>query len=133
MNKHYVFVYGTLLSDLPNNYLLKTSKLIGEAKTVEKFKLQHDWIPFLNTEKKEQYIKGEVYEVSDNVLESLDRLEGYSDDRPKNLNMYNREIIEVKCDNQTLECFVYTNNNFGKENVPNGDYKKLYLNKLKYQ
>lgn len=75
-----VFVYGTLLSGEGNNHLLQNadSKLIGEAK-VQGFMLYNlgaypAAVPTNDINKK---LVGEVWEISVDVLNNLDWLEGY--------------------------------------------------------
>ena len=80
-----VFVYGSLLSGgsgtkegaFGNHRVIANAKFLGEHVTDASYH-------FLNlgafpgvVEKGETAIKGEVYEVTDDIFASLDRLEGY--------------------------------------------------------
>lgn len=121
MSKHKVFVYGTLRKGFHNNYLLSTSKMIGNAETIDKYTLVAAGIPFVNSTKETSTIKGEVYEVSDNVLATLDRLEGYNEN--SNNNWYERKLINVSIDGNLDEAFIYFNDNESGVLIESGDYK----------
>ncbi len=103
--KHFVFVYGSLMSGFGNHYHLENSKLLmSAATTLRRMKLidlgafpgvvKATTIPDSPQEQARfkslfSPIKGEVYEVSEDTLhKSLDRLEG-------NGRFYTRELIEV--------------------------------------
>ena len=125
-----VFVYGTLMSGLPNNYLLGTSEFIGKAITKNKMLLTADCIPFLNDLIEDSNIEGEVYSVTEDVLATLDKLEGY---RGRNyINFYERSAIDVilKDKKKTeLDCWVYIQNDHDEcENISNIGYRKYYEN-----
>lgn len=109
----YVFVYGTLLSSLRNNYLLNDSKFIQEE-TVGGL-IMHDLGPFpACTVAEPQYeVKGEVWEIDERTLALLDRLEGYP-------SFYDR--IQI---NTTIgQAWVYINENAHDEPVvSSGDWK----------
>src|SRR6056300_468716 len=88
---NYVFVYGTLKANHGNHRLLETSNFIRNSKikgslwevsVFPGYKLEGDGTVY-----------GEIYEVSDETLQRLDFLEGYSEDR--NDNMYNRVLVET--------------------------------------
>lgn len=125
-----VFVYGTLMSGLPNNYLLSTSEFIGKAITKNKMLLTAEGIPFLNDLIEDSNIEGEVYSVTEDVLATLDKLEGY---RGRNyINFYERSAIDVilKDKKKTeLDCWVYIQNDHDEcENISNIGYRKYYEN-----
>jgi gamma-glutamylcyclotransferase (GGCT)/AIG2-like uncharacterized protein YtfP len=94
-NKTQVFVYGTLRTNQHNAHLLYTSEKLGLAQTIDKFMMFNVGFPLcrLVNEGEEGhhnggFIKGEVYEVSDEVLAKLDRLEGHP-------NFYKRTPTDV--------------------------------------
>lgn len=92
-NTNTVFVYGTLQRGHGNHRLLDVegAALVGRAQTVKKFDLITDGLPYVFPESGSFHVKGEVYEVTDEVLASLDRLEGHP-------RLYKREIIWVQND-----------------------------------
>ena len=74
-----VFVYGSLLSDLGNHYVLDSARFIGAATTAPVFTF-YDLGAFpAAVEGGDTAILGEVYAVNDATLVSLDRLEGVPD------------------------------------------------------
>lgn len=82
------------MSNYSNNVLLSNSKLIGRAVTDEEFVLYCSVIPFVIECPYDEIgyrIHGEVWEVDDETLESLDRLEGHP-------NWYERFKVSVVVD-----------------------------------
>ncbi|XP_078482267.1 putative gamma-glutamylcyclotransferase CG2811 [Ciona intestinalis] len=85
---HLVYVYGTLKKGFPNHYLISDAEngvanFLYEANTVEKFALvvgSPFHVPFLlqNTNHgKGNVITGELYEVDDKMLKTLDKFENH--------------------------------------------------------
>ncbi len=71
------FVYGTLLSSEPNHHVLRGSRCLGPARTPPRFTLVNlGAFPGMLAEGSTTVV-GEVYEVDDDVLAALDRLEGH--------------------------------------------------------
>ena len=101
-----VFVYGTLLSGYGNwNWALKDQKLIGEAETLPEYTMLHlGGFPGI-IEGGSTAIKGEVYEVDEERMEDLDRLEG-ADLRYPEAGMYRRETITL-ADGQEVLTYIY--------------------------
>lgn len=92
------FVYGTLKRGEPNHHLLTrpengVSKFVGCAETTVKLPLVIGTrynIPFLlNKRGTGHFVRGEVYEVDDAMMEKLDELEGYPE-------FYDREVQDMK-------------------------------------
>jgi gamma-glutamylaminecyclotransferase len=72
-----IFTYGTLLAGEPNHRILRGSRCIGPARTPPRFKLVDlGSFPGMLAEGNTA-ILGELYEVDDDVLGALDRLEGH--------------------------------------------------------
>jgi gamma-glutamylaminecyclotransferase len=102
-NTHKVFVYGTLMSEFHNHYLLNDSKYLGNGKTNTKmimvqssptqgipFVVDNDLSPFIQDNIDFlNNISGEVYECNDDTLKHLDRLEGHP-------NWYIRKEVMIK-------------------------------------
>ncbi|MCA1962184.1 MAG: gamma-glutamylcyclotransferase [Desulfomonile sp.] len=74
-----VFVYGTLLRGERNHHILRGSPCLGEARTEPAYMLVSlGSIPAM-TRGGTTSVKGEVFEIPDDVLDALDRLEGHPD------------------------------------------------------
>lgn len=71
------FVYGSLLKGFGNHRVIADAKFLGEHITDEKYTLVNLGAFPGVVEKGETAIIGEVYEVTDDIFASLDRLEGY--------------------------------------------------------
>uniref|UniRef100_A0A7E5A1G8 Gamma-glutamylcyclotransferase family protein n=1 Tax=Panagrellus redivivus TaxID=6233 RepID=A0A7E5A1G8_PANRE len=92
-----VFVYGTLKRNEPNYHIISDEtrgkhKFIDTATTIDKYPLfvaTADNIPFIVNDRGQGFqIRGELYDVDKQKLESLDECEGYP-------GWYNRIIIDV--------------------------------------
>jgi gamma-glutamylaminecyclotransferase len=102
VNTHLVFVYGTLKKTYGNNRLLQTSEFLGEDTTIGDFRMKQVGFPAVWKAREDDEISdaekpfygkvsGEVYRVTDEVLERLDNLES-------NGRMYQREQVLVESD-----------------------------------
>src|SRR4051812_34926181 len=100
MNKHLVFVYGTLrqggLRAMPD--IFPDSKFIGQANVSGRL---YDLGPYpgLLLDKPNSSVIGEVYEIDDDILKKLDDFEASSN--------YWRKQMEVSLDNQKMICWAY--------------------------
>jgi gamma-glutamylaminecyclotransferase len=105
--KHLVFVYGTLKRPYGNNRLLDTSNFVSAGVTVSPFLMRTTFgypVVFRGSQA-QRYpnypIEGEVYETTDTVLHSLDRLEGHP-------NWYVRDKVTVDIQNvEAVESWMY--------------------------
>lgn len=95
---HKVFVYGTLKRAHRNHFLLEQATFVGDGQTVGQFRLFHAGFPVLRPRAKHgevcRYnarVRGEVYEVDDETLHRLDRLESEG-------RMYHRKSKLVRLD-----------------------------------
>lgn len=89
--KHPLFVYGTLKRGFGNNYLLSSGLFLTEATTFRKFTLYSPSFPIAVGPKEDEWalpVRGEVWEVDDNTLSRVDRLEGHP-------NWYQRKQIKL--------------------------------------
>ena len=86
-----LFVYGTLKRNEGNNDLLKDSQFLGEYQTDPRWGLI-DFGPYPGMIPGDKAVKGEVYLVSDDVLEAIDLLEGVS------VGLFNRHRIPLNND-----------------------------------
>ncbi|MCL4112889.1 UNVERIFIED_CONTAM: hypothetical protein GTU68_023855 [Idotea baltica] len=120
-----IFVYGTLRKGYGNHRLLKGSKLVCNAKSVEKYTMTAAGIPFVSRKPLVE-ITGEVYEVPDDQLPSIDALEGHP-------HAYKREPMSyINLDTKEqgeAELYFYEHENRRVELIESGDYSK-YRNKV---
>ncbi|XP_057187078.1 gamma-glutamylaminecyclotransferase C [Triplophysa rosa] len=122
-----VFVYGTLKKGQPNNCRMEdngTVKLLARAQTVDPYPLviaTDDNIPFmLNLPGKGQQVRGEIYEVDDNLLKFLDVFESCPE-------LYQRTLVQLEVEEwagededklktgSIVESFVYTTTTYKPE------------------
>ncbi|PCI45814.1 MAG: hypothetical protein COB41_00045 [Proteobacteria bacterium] len=96
-----VLAYGTLKQGYGLHSILKYSDYLGEGVTSEKYTLlKGPHFPFL-VKREGMGAKGELYEVTDDVLMDLDIAEGHP-------TFYRREFIDVKDENQQdLRVYAY--------------------------
>lgn len=99
LQKHFVFLYGTLKRNFPNaNHLRKyQSEFVGSAETCHPMPLVVGpyGIPFLIDEQGNErafHVKGELHSVSNAALSFLDSFEGVQH------NFYERIQVDVKLD-----------------------------------
>ena len=98
-----VFVYGTLKKGYGNNRLLAGAEFVGEAVTLEKFKVAGRFsFPTAKKNEEGNWLSGEVWRVNANHMRDMDRLEG-------NGHFYNREEIPVYRveDAAPFKCWMY--------------------------
>lgn len=97
--KHLVFVYGTLLTNERNHYLIENAKLIDKG-YIENFYM-FNLGRYPGIQKGAGKVLGEVYEVDDETLAKLDVLEDEG-------TMYKKIIVVTTLDNkQTVAAYVY--------------------------
>ena len=127
-----LFVYGTLRTGGANHGLLAGARLVGAARTVERYALFVDGIPFLAPAPAVHRVRGEVYAVDAATLAEIDRLEGHP-------TWYERRPVAVVLDAAeretrkragpafadappTLRCETYFNDRPTGTLTPNGDF-----------
>lgn len=100
MNKHFVFVYGTLrqggVREMPG--LFPDAKFVGQANVSGSLYDLGEYPGLLLGESNSSVI-GEVYEIDDEILNKLDEIEATSD--------YGRKQVEVSLGNQRMRCWIY--------------------------
>ena len=119
-----VFVYGTLKRGFGNHRLLREATFVGKAITKKKYSMTRDGIPFVNEDRETSQIHGEVYEVTPEIKEGLDRLEGFRGKREN--SFYYRKSIPIFVENdldQEEEAEIYFSDAVGTNLVNNGIYK----------
>lgn len=99
---NYIFVYGTLLTEERNHYLLENSILIGNGYIKDYFMFNVGTYPGIQKSKyNNKIVLGEVYKVNDETVVLLDELEevGY---------LYKKELVPVYLDNdEIVNAYVY--------------------------
>lgn len=124
-----VFVYGTLRKHERNHYLLKDSNLISEqAWTYGELFDTGNGYPMLKKSSTHK-VFGELYEVNQKQLVSLDELEGYKVNRKDNL--YEREIQTIYTDNGECSAYLYMSERSCVTAIASGDWKIYQLLKQK--
>lgn len=92
-----VFVYGTLKWEMSGEHMFSSSKRFGEATSKEEYfmggggfprAIKKGSFPHYEVEKYYGRVRGEVYEVDEELLERLDYYEGYP-------HFYNRFEIPI--------------------------------------
>ncbi|NPA62821.1 MAG: gamma-glutamylcyclotransferase [Methanococci archaeon] len=114
----YVFVYGSLRKGFWNHEpYLKNSKFIGKGRTKEKYAMYADIIPYVVENEKISHIVGEVYEVDEETLKRIDRLEGHPD-------YYERKKVKIILESgEEIEAWLYFYPEPYGILVKSGDYK----------
>lgn len=103
MNKHLVFVYGTLRrggaqamsKSFPSSKFIANAKVSGSLYDLGAF-------PGLLLDESNSLVTGEVYEVDDEILNRLDDMEASSD--------YWRKQVEISLGTYRRTCWIYAPN-----------------------
>lgn len=113
MNKHLVFVYGTLRRGGDNHYMLADSNFLGRYTTEPRYTMfRLGQFPAV-VARGDTAIHGEIYRVSDEVFALLDELECYP-------SVFSRQIIHTPAGDTWM--YLY-NRLVGTEHmVPHGDW-----------
>ena len=119
MSKTRVFVYGTLKAGHPNSRALEDCELLGACYLDGQYRmLDLGWYPAVIQDEavKEQRIFGEVYEVSEDVLYTLDCIEGHPE-------YYKREKVRTPWKNAWMYFLPCTYKEKGFPTVMDGVWK----------
>lgn len=110
-------MYGTLMKGFGNDYLLENSVFLGKGHTSKKYSMHIiSGLPFVHDDESLYPIQGEVYEVSEEVMNEIDDLED-------NGSWYTRYITEITLENgKCVECWMFFNNERGAL-LQDGNYK----------
>jgi gamma-glutamylcyclotransferase (GGCT)/AIG2-like uncharacterized protein YtfP len=90
----HLFVYGSLRQGFPNHFFLAESKYIGEFTTAHKYVMigqkskAFPFVVYSHPSFDSTVIHGELYDIDENVLKSIDALEGHPE-------FYRRRMIIV--------------------------------------
>jgi gamma-glutamylcyclotransferase (GGCT)/AIG2-like uncharacterized protein YtfP len=114
----YAFVYGTLKKGRGNHGVMYPGNeepvFLGEAITIDPFVMTSCGFPYVIDPdfslKEPKQIKGELYLINNNILPSLDMLEGFYEEGHQH-NHYNREVRKVTTeDGQMYDAYMYVAN-----------------------
>ena len=128
---NYVFVYGTLMQGFSNHRYMNGCKFIGRAVMKgEVYDMNCGFPAFIcnsdDLEDDECYVYGELYEVPDEMMGSMDNLEGYyEDNKSKSMYIRERKAVEILDTGETTNAWVYIwNRELPKDSVrlPDGDW-----------
>ena len=109
-----VFVYGTLRRGERNHYLLETSHFSRVGRTEPRFTLV-SFGPFpAMVEGGTCAVVGEVYEVDDETLKALDRLEGHP--------IFYQRMPVLLDDGDEVVAYLLRGSTGGKPVIPSGDW-----------
>lgn len=109
MEKHLIFVYGSLKKGYYNHRLMEGTRFIGKGvlsgATLYDMNIS---FPCILLDGSHNKVIGEIYEVDEIQLKAIDRLEGYREGRGRD-NLYNREEVTVTeyGSGERHKCFVY--------------------------
>ncbi len=112
---NYLFVYGTLKRGGSRHWLLQDFPFLGRAKA--KGFVLYDLGPYPAMVRGAGVVCGEVYEVSEEVLQALDWVEGVP-------VLYRRELIEVVFEDGTplkAWAYIYDGNVKGYPRIEDGE------------
>ena len=83
MSKHYLWVYGTLKQGYANDHMMAGAEFLGDFHINGCIMYEGKFAPYLkshqvlNVDARTRLTKGELYLVTSDLLEKLDRLEGH--------------------------------------------------------
>ena len=104
----HIFVYGTLKRGFGNHRLLEDSTFVGKATVTGNFKMiSLEAFPMVLEDDEERTIHGELYEIDEKILASLDMLEGYP-------YLYDRKFVSsVDGGGNQFEAYMYIGHSDG--------------------
>jgi len=119
-----IFVYGTLLSGLERSYVLDDSELLGDA--VAGGVCLYDLGCYPGIKNGDGAVFGELYDVDDITLETLDAIEGFDSNNLDN-SLYLRSEIRILVPSITISVYSYFYNLAVDESmlIDDGDYRKF--------
>jgi gamma-glutamylaminecyclotransferase len=104
------FCYGTLKRGFCRDHYLDFQKYLGEINTLPKYKLYRvSNFPGLIEADEGVSIKGQLYEIDEECLKALDRMEGHP-------HLFKRDVIEL-FDGSTANAYFWQGRTSGMEEV----------------
>lgn len=123
-----IFVYGTLLKGLERSYVLDNSSFIGDA--VAGVVCLYNLGAYPGIKEDDGAVIGELYDVDEITLETLDRIEEYDSNNINN-SLYLRSKIRIIAPSITIPVYSYFYNLPVDEEmlIENGDYRNFLKSK----
>ena len=116
-----VFVYGTLRDGEGNHRLLENSEFLRDEVLIGFDMFNVGGFPAVI--EGDGYVVGEVYEVDEQTLKSLHRLEGYMEDNPDN-SMYIPKDVDTDVD--SIMIYLWNYKTEGLPPIKSGDWKDRF-------
>lgn len=117
--QHRVAVYGTLKKNPSNHVLLAGQTYLGEADLTSIVLYDLGWYPAAKL-RQSQGVRVEVYEISDETLVLLDRLEGFQASAPET-GLYRRVQLETPLDPAWV--YIYNHDLTGCHEICSGQWR----------
>ncbi|MGM0845290.1 MAG: gamma-glutamylcyclotransferase [Bacillota bacterium] len=116
-----LFVYGSLRKNQKYHYYLEDSKLVSEQAWI-KGELYDTGEGYPALKEGNDRIFGEIYEINQAVLESVDDLEDYKENSDSNL--YLRQVADAQTDKGEVDVIYYTGfqSSLFKQYIASGDW-----------
>jgi len=121
-----LFVYGTLLKGLVRQSVLRSSRYEGPGLIrAELFDLG----VFPGLHEGRDAVVGEIYQVDDETINTLDNIEGHRTDRPSESYFIRKQVrVRKFADGETVEAACYLFNQSAPENkIIHGDYRRYRI------
>ncbi len=133
----YLFVYGTLLSDIPSSmskFLRRRADLVGKATTKGRLLDLGGYPGFISGGDR---VTGELYRIQpDRAEETWEMLDAYESVTGSSQDEYVRESVEAQVSGGgtfTATTYSYIGPTKGKTIIPNGNYPPYYRNNPEHQ
>ena len=119
-----IFVYGTLLSELPLSHTLDNAEFLGKAVAggVQLYNLGY----YPGIKYGDGAVIGEIYSVNNETLQTLDTVEGFDSTNISN-SLYHRSEIRIIAPTIATDVFAYYYNLQVDESmlIDSGDYRNF--------
>jgi len=126
-----VFVYGSLLKDLPLSHILDDSEFLGNA--VAGGVVLYDLGSYPAIQYGDGAVVGEIYYVNNETLQQLDRVEGFYPEDLRN-SLYHRQKIKILLPtiDSDVVAYFYNGDIDNSRLITSGDYRG-YINLRPYR
>lgn len=121
-----IFTYGTLLPGLERHHALETARPLGPAMVSAQL---HDLGSFPGVKPSSSNVTGEVFEVDEQTLHQLDRIEGF-DPKHEGESLFLRKSIDARMlsSGEVIQTQTYfAGRAMHGDAIPHGDYRRYRL------